>query len=178
MAAARTEKRHNLPDTPKELLIQFDHTENSSKTRDDSMIDALSTHKNQHTFWRRYNSCTSVFPNLKESKNVQADPWDEEIDFFETLDDSAWQLLDETSNNSMSSSDPIDSMNVPCFQRASGKRIARPNAEAMKLAAKRLRLDEWDQSDTPSVKADNFSIPQQQGHFVPLTVAALSLIHI
>ena len=99
MAAARTEERHNLPDTPKELSIQFDHTEKSRQTRDDSMIDALSTHKNQHTFWRRYNSCTSVFPNLKESKKDQPDPWDDEIDFFETLDDSAWQLLDETSNN-------------------------------------------------------------------------------
>lgn len=172
MAAARTEERHNLPDTPKELSIQFDHTEKSRQTRDDSMIDAVSTHKNQYTFWRRYNSCTSVFPNLKESKKDQPDPWDDEIDFFETLDDSAWQLLDETSNNSISSSDPIEGVNVPCFQRASGKRIARPNAEAMKQAAKRLRLDEWDQPDTPSAKADTFSIPQQQGHFVPLTVVA------
>lgn len=173
MAAARTERRHNLPDTPKILSLHHDHTKKSWQTCDDSVINALPTHDSQHTFWRRYNSCMSVFPNLKETKK-EVEPWDDEVDFFETLDDSAWQLLDETSNNSMSSSDPTESMDMPCFQKASGKRIGRPNAEAMKQAAKRLRLDEWDKSDTPSGKADSFSIPQQQGHFVPLTDVATS----
>ena len=151
---------------------------NTNSSRDDLSL-APHTRERQHAFWRRYHSCISLFPHLKDSvqhkKRIHdngdqenIDPWDEELDFFESLDESSWQLLDETSNSSIKASSKLsldpetsksseDQTNFG-FQKANGKRVARPSAAAMEQAAKRLRLDDWDDDPPTSTNIPTLSL--------------------
>lgn len=202
--------RKNGDRTPQDMisnaLCDISHlgATNTNSSRDDLSL-APHTRERQHAFWRRYHSCISLFPHLKDSvqhkKRIRdngdqenIDPWDEELDFFESLDESSWQLLDETSNSSIKASSKLsldpetsksseDQTNFG-FQKANGKRVARPSAAAMEQAAKRLRLDDWDDdpptsTNIPTSSPDyaaksETSIPTSGGLFVPKGTPVLS----
>lgn len=110
---------------------------------------------------------------LDDKADPWADEWDESLDddFLEALDDTTWEQLDPTSSKLPSSetaapatADALDTAAAaPCaalgFQKANGKRLARPSAAAMAEAAKRLKLDVDD--------GDIHAAPRARGAAVP-----------
>lgn len=76
-----------------------------------------------------------------------------DTEFFESLDESAWLALDTSAEQgSQPAPVPAPAPAGPVgFQKANGKRLARPSASAMQQAAKRLRLDEDDVHDASTV---------------------------
>ena len=70
-----------------------------------------------------------------------------------SLDESAWLALDTSAEQgSQPAPVPAPAPAGPVgFQKANGKRLARPSASAMQQAAKRLRLDEDDVHDASTV---------------------------
>lgn len=121
--------------------------------------------------WKRHRSCIDAFPDLiqkskdlhKKSPEATLQEADDEFDlpldadFFESLDESSWQLLETGSQRTdtvnptsyISGDDPKVPENVLSgttgFQKANGKQLPRPSAAAMALAAKRLKLDGADE---------------------------------
>lgn len=169
----------------------------SRTCRDDSIIWERPS-DTPRTTWRRCHSCMSQFPHLKETakekstdlkswsgeRDDEVEPWEDELDFFESLDESAWQLLDETSTTTEKATS-TKSAEAPFFQSAKGKRLVRPSAAAMEHAAKRLRLDDWNASPTELTSLQTPSslsaaqpvsdIPQQtHGLFLPKSSPSLS----
>lgn len=80
-----------------------------------------------------------------------------DADFFESLDETSWQLLETGSQRTETEASTTDvskdDLKVPesvmsgtvGFQKANGQQLPRPSAAAMALAAKRLKLDDADE---------------------------------
>lgn len=107
--------------------------------------------------WRRFKSCNTMdgtLPELPERFHAPAlvDEADLDLDldsdFIESLDETAWNMLDRSVDESVrydtAASDVSKPNSSTGFQKANGQRLARPSAAAMEHAAKRLRLDEAD----------------------------------
>lgn len=96
-----------------------------------------------------------------------------DADFFESLDESSWQLLEtgsqpipKTSINTTThgqAPETVFSTSVG-FQKANGKQLARPSASAMALAAKRLKLDEEDTFPAYDIENDGKRALHQRNH--------------
>lgn len=85
-------------------------------------------------------------PAPDDSADVDAD-LDDDDEFFASLDESSWELLD-------ASTAPV----TPMFKKANGQQLKPMSQAALQQAAKRLRLDEDDDSE-PISKARRVSPP-------------------
>lgn len=143
---------------------------------------ALAPHMVSPRPWKRHRSCIDAFPDLvqksKDSRKTTEPPLDEiedefdlplDADFFESLDESSWQLLETGSqrNDASNAASSISGDAQPSpesvlsstigFQKANGKQLPRPSATAMALAAKRLKLDDTDEFPFRDMENDTSS---------------------
>ncbi|WFD44648.1 hypothetical protein MPSI1_003318 [Malassezia psittaci] len=115
---------------------------------------------------------TRSIPDLDECELESEQEIDTDLDtgFFESLDESAWLMLDQSVASTSCEElpqPPVEANSKPAasigFSKANGKRMARPSTSALQNAAKRLHLDQdWDDMPLLSQSTNN-DIPLTSG---------------
>ena len=130
-------------------------------TRDDLALVLRKPSARSARSWARHTSCiaplgssATTMPPSPVHATTSSPSEDDDLeldldeDFFASLDETAWQKLEQhavpVETGPPAHCIPGPSSSPIGFQKANGKRLARPSALAMEQAAKRLRLHEDD----------------------------------